>query len=262
MRALRDDRGFTMIELMVSMFVSILVVGALSLLFVESNNSSLASQRLISRYSILEQQMERIRETVKQYGFSALALSTAPSAGVNSPLAVDPTNPDDFISGTGCAQAFTVESNYNLTTEAFPSTQKVADNPEPLLVNGCTVAGTAISGGQLAAVKCADLSNGTTYADPLTAGAYPSCGTVVTAGDPYATISTFVTQTTTAGCNTALSGSCGADVRRVILAVTLSSQATDIGANYPAYATTMIANPVASNQSNTASGLKLLGVIS
>ena len=34
------------------------------------------------------------------------------------------------------------------------------------------------------------------------------------------------------------------------------------GANYPAYSTTRFANPVASNQTNTASGLKLLGLIS
>lgn len=250
-----------MIELMVSMFISLIVVGALSLLFVESNRSSVASQRLISRYAILEQQMERIRQTVKQSGFSALALSTPPSNGINSPLALDPTNPDDFISGTGCAQAFTVESNYNVTTESFPSSQKIADNPEPLVVNGCTVASTVISGGLLGPVQCSDLTNGMTYPDTLTAGTYPACSTIVPPGDTYATINTFVTQTTTAGCNAPSQVSCGADVRRVILAVTLSSQATDIGANYPAYATTMFANPVASNQSNVASGLKLLGLI-
>lgn len=237
-----------MIELIVAIFISIVVIGALALMFVKSTDSSLASQRQISRFSVLEQQMDRIRGTVKQYGFTALALTSAPTAGVTP--STDPTNPNDFVSGSSCAQTFTVESNYNLTTELFPTGQTVADSPESLLVNGCTVGGNAISGGQLAPVQYADLATGTTSAS------LPS-------GDPYATVYTYVTQTNTAGCNNLLvNGTCTGDVRRVILAVVLNSQATDPGANYPAYSTTLFANPVASNQTNTASGLKLLGLIS
>jgi hypothetical protein len=226
----------------------LVVIGALALMFVQSGDSSLASQRQISRFSLLEQQMDRIRGTVKQYGFAALALTSSPSAGITP--SADPTNPNDFVSGSGCAQTFTVKSNYNLTTEGFPTGQTVADSPESLLVNGCTVGGITISGGQLSPVQYVDLTTGTGY------GAVAS----LPAGDPYATVDTYVTQTTTAGCNTSL-GSCTGDVRRVILAVVLNSQTTDIGANYPAYSTTLFANPVPSDQTNTASGLKLLGVI-
>ncbi len=239
-----------MIELIIAIFISITVIGALALMFVQSSDSSLSSQRQITRFSILEQQMDRIRGTVKQFGFAALALTSAPSAGTTP--SADPTNPDDFISGSGCAETLTVKSNYNLTTESFPTGQTVADSPESLIVNGCTVGGTAISAGQLAPVQYADLATGMTY----------SASASLPAGDPYATIHTYVTQTTTAGCNTNLVGGCSGDVRRVILAVILNAQTTDLGANYPGYSSTVFANPVPSDQPNTASGLKLLGVIS
>src|SRR5436305_1822304 len=158
--------------------------------------------------------MERIRQTVKQYGFSALALSSAPGTATDSPLPANPANPDDFVSGSACGQTFQVQSNYNNTSEPFASATTIADNPEPLLVNGCTVSGPGISDGQLPPVQYVDLATGTT------SSAAPSA-------DPYDTVYTFVTQTTTAGCNTSLGGSCANDVRRVILAVLPVRAASD-----------------------------------
>jgi type II secretory pathway pseudopilin PulG len=246
-----DEHGFTMIELVLSMFVVTVMLGVLALMFVQSHDSSFASQREISQLSVLQQQVERIRQTVKQYGFASLALTSAPAGPTDSPLPANPTNPNDFVSGSGCSEAFQVQSNYNNTGESFASSQTVADNPESLLVNGCTVGGNSISGGQLAPVQYADLTTGSTYASVSS----------VPAGDPYATVYTFVTQTSTAGCNTALGGSCTGDVRRVILAAVLDHAATDIGPSYPTYTTTMFGNPIASNQPTNASGLRILGLI-
>lgn len=245
---LREEHGMSMVELVVAIFIVTLVIGALADLFVQSNDSSYSSQRLLSRVSILQSQIERVRRVADQYGFSGVALTSAPGAATDTPLPRDPTNPDDFVSGSGCSRTFTVLSNYNLTTEAFPTSQTVADSPEPLLVNGCTVSGNAISGGQLAPVQYADLSTG-------------AVSSTAPAGDPYATVYTFVTQTTMAGCNSSL-GSCTGDVRRVIVAVVLNRQAADLGTNYPAYATTVFSNPTASDQANQASGLRILGLIS
>jgi type II secretory pathway pseudopilin PulG len=236
--------GFTMIELVVSIFIVIIVMGALSALFVTSNDSSFASQRELSQLSVLQQQIEHTRQVVKEYGFSALALTSTPNQPTDSPLPLNPTNPDDFVSGTGCSEAFTVESNYNSTSESYPTSEKIADNPEPLLANGCN----SISGGQLAPVQYVDLTTG------ATSSSAPS-------SDPYGTVYTFVTQTTAVGCNTSLSGGCTGDARRVILAVILKRTAADIGPSYPTYSTTVLTNPVASDQTANASGLRILGLI-
>jgi type II secretory pathway pseudopilin PulG len=244
------EAGFTMIELVVAIFLVVVVMGALSALFVASNDSAFSSQRELDAVSVLQAQTERIHQTVAQYGFSAIALTAAPAGPTDSPLPSDPTNPQDFVSGTGCSEGFTVQSNYNLTGESFPTSNKIADNPEPMLVNGCTVSGNAISGGQLAPVQYADLSTGAIY----------SSSASVPSGDKYATVYTFVTQTTAVGCNTAL-GSCTGDARRVVLAVLMNHSAADIGASYPTYATTVFANPIASDQTTTASGLRILGLI-
>jgi Tfp pilus assembly protein PilV len=241
--------GFTMIELIVAMFLAILVIGATSLLFVNSSDSSLASQRQYSVVSVLQQQMERIRDTIDAYGFNALALTSTPGTAASS---TNPTNPDAFVTGSGCSATFTVQANYNSTTESFSSGSSIPDDPEPLVVNGCTVAGTAISGGQLTPIQYADLATGSVV----------SSLSSILSGDPYATLYTFVTQTTEAGCSSTAANACGADARRVVIAAVLSAAATDIGANYPTYSTTVFTNPVATDAPNSSSGLRVLGVIS
>jgi len=257
---LADADGFTLIEVLVAIVMVVLVFAGLALLFAEANDSSLASQRQISRLTILEQQIEKVRDTVSEYGFSALALSGNPAAPTDGgTLPANPTDPDDFITSSGLSsEAFLVESNYNNTPEGVISTSP--STGEPLLAPV-----TGVTGGQVAPVQCADLSTGTTYADPASGATYPSCSTIVPSGDPYSTVYTYVTQATAAGCNTAL-GSCGSDVRRVVVAAVNyapgPSSRNDLGPTAPTYATTIITNPAASNQATTASGLKILGLIS
>jgi type II secretory pathway pseudopilin PulG len=237
-----------MIELVVAVFLSAIVIGALSELFVISNDSSFSNQRQLSATAVLQQQMEQIHQTVAQYGFSAVALTSAPAGPTDSPLPTDPTNPDDFVGSSGCAETLTVESNYNLTSESLPSGDTLS--PESMLVNGCTVSGNAITGGQLAPVQYKDLSTGTLY----------SSSSSVPSSDPYAAIYAFVTQTTAVGCNTAL-GSCTGDARRLVVAVLMHKVANDIGPSYPIYATSVFTNPVPSDEPTSASGLRILGLI-
>jgi hypothetical protein len=172
-------------------------------------------------------------------------------------LPLNPTDPNDFVGGSGCSETFTVQSNYNLTSESFPSSsQTIGDNPEPLLINGCTVSGNSISGGQLIPVQYKDLSTGTMYSS-VSSIPRDSANFV----DPYASIYIYVTQTSAVGCNTSL-GSCTGDARRVIVAVLLSHRTNDVfTTNYPTYATTVLVNPTASNQPSKASGLRVLGLI-
>jgi type II secretory pathway pseudopilin PulG len=252
--------GFTLVEVLVSMMMVVIVFSALAVLFATANDSSLASQRQESRLLIVQQQIEKVRTVVLQYGFAALALSTNPSAPSDSPLPANPTDPNDFITGSGTtSEAFLVESNYNGTSAGV-----IAGTPatgEPLMAPV-----TGVSGGQISPVQCTDVSTGTTYPDPLTGGTYPACSGVVPSGDPYAMVSTYVTQASTAGCNTLLTGSCAGDVRRVIVAVVFHNTAyggtrKNLGPNTPTYSTTVFSNPVASNQTAQASGLRILGLI-
>ena len=83
--------------------------------------------------------------------------------------------------------------------------------------------------------------------------------TSVAAGGATATIWTFVTKATI-GCNSVL-GACAADdARRVIVAAKLSSIGNgrrNTGPNNPIYLSTVIANPVPSNQSNSSTGIRI-----
>lgn len=244
---LRSSDGFTLIEVMVALFVVLAVIGALALVFASNDNSSLAAQQQISRLSVLEQQIEKVRNVVSQYGFSALALNGNPSAPSDSPLPIDPTDPNDFVTGHGTSnEAFLVETNYNDTSEGvLPDTPS---SGEPLLDPN-----TGSSGGQVSPVQCVDLSS---------PGSASSCSALAAGTDPYVTVYTYVTQTNTVGCKT--STGCTGDARRVIVAALLhhpGSSSRNIGPNTPTYSTVVLTNPLASDYPASASGLRVLGLI-
>jgi type II secretory pathway pseudopilin PulG len=183
-RKLTSSEGFTLIEVMAALFLVLAVIGALALVFASNDNSSLASQLQISRLSVLQQQIEKARNVVSQYGFGALALNAEPAAPTASPPPNDPTDPNDFITGYGTGnEAFLVESNYNNTAEGV-----ISDTPttgEPLLDPN-----TGSAGGQVSPIQCVDLST----------GGSSSCSALASGSDPYATVYTYVTQTNTVGC--------------------------------------------------------------
>jgi hypothetical protein len=74
---------------------------------------------------------------------------------------------------------------------------------------------------------------------------------------------TYVTQTGAVGC--AVSDGCNGDARRVIVAAVLHNPSSptrrNIGPNAPTYSTTVLTNPVASDQPNRANGLWVLGLL-
>jgi type II secretory pathway pseudopilin PulG len=247
-RSLRSTGGFTIVEVLAALMMVLLVLGALALFFANNNDSSLASQREISQLSVLQQQIERVRDVVSQYGFGALALNAEPSAPSASPLPNNPKDPNDFITGYGTgSEAFLVENNYNNAAEGV-----LSDTPstgEPLLDPN-----TGAAGGQISPLQCVDLATGN----------QASCGSLASGSNPYATVYTYITQTSTVGCAGA-TGSCSGDARRVIVAAVVqnpvASARRNIGPNTPTYSTTVITNPVASDQSNQASGLRFLGYV-
>jgi type II secretory pathway pseudopilin PulG len=245
---MRASEGFTMIEVLAALFVVLAVIGSLALVLASNDSSSLASQLQVSRLSVLQQQMEKVRNVVSQYGFSALALNANPSAPTDPLLPSDPTDPNDFITGHGTSsEAFRVESNYNNTSEGvLPDTPSTG---EPLLDPN-----TGSSGGQVSPVQCVDLASPTSPA---------SCSALASGTDPYATVYTYITQTSTVGCKT--SSGCTGDARRVVVAVLLhhpgAPNSRNIGPNTPTYSTVVITNPLASDYPSSASGLRILGLI-
>jgi type II secretory pathway pseudopilin PulG len=238
--------GFTLIEVMAALFVVLAVIGSLALMLASNDNSSLASQLQVSRLSVLQQQIEKVRGVVSQYGFSALALNADPSAPTDSSLPKDPTDPNDFITGHGTTgEAFLVENNYNNTSEGLINSATVG---EPLMDPV-----TGASTGQVSPVQCIDLSSPSSSS---------SCSTLASGTHAYATVYTYITQTTTVGCKT--TNGCTGDARRVIVAVLLhhpASPSKDLGPNTPTYSTVVITNPLASDYPTSASGLRILGLI-
>jgi type II secretory pathway pseudopilin PulG len=216
-----------MIEVTVAMLLVTLMVAGLGGLFITGNHSSLASQRQINLLEVAQAQIEQVRQTVKQYGFSTLALNAYPADPTHSPLPSSPSDPNDFLVNNGTSSAsYLIEQNYNSTSHGQISIAPA--NGEPLEV---------------------DTTNGRIA--PKT--------TSVAAGSDTATVWTYVTKATV-GCVSSL-GACAADdARRVIVAArlkTIGNGRQDLGPNKPVYLTTIISNPVPSNQPNNAIGLRL-----
>lgn len=216
-----------MIEVIVAILLVTVAVTAVGNLFINANDSSLASQRQVNLLEVAQSQIESVRQTVKQQGFPALALNAYPANPTDAVLPTDPSDPNDFLVANGTAAAsYRIEQNFNLTSLGQISIAPT--NGEPLEV---------------------DTTNGRIA--PKTTG--------VAAGSSTATVWTYVTKATV-GCVAAL-GACAADdARRVIVAVKLDTVANarqDVGPNKPVYLTTIVTNPLPSNQPNSAIGLRL-----
>jgi prepilin-type N-terminal cleavage/methylation domain-containing protein len=236
----RREEGFTMIEVMISMLVASFVTAMALVLINTDTQGSLASQRQAQLLSVAQQQIEQIRQMVKQSGFSSLAISGSnasssytpppdpvfPHTSITDPKR-DPVSPDDFIQGytTSSASLLIMETYHDETSG--------------------TIAGTPTTGEQL----LFDAANGKVQ---------PMSTNVSVGGSATATVWRFVTQRTET-CNTALSGSCTGDSRRVVVAVRLdnATSSQNIGPNTPIYMTTVVDNPVPSNAPSQGNGLRI-----
>ncbi|MEA2298333.1 MAG: hypothetical protein QOF77_1269 [Solirubrobacteraceae bacterium] len=234
-----DERGFTLVEVLVAMLISLVVIAAMTTTFVQNSDSSLAGQRQAQLYSVAQQQIEKVRAIVSQYGFTALAQSAKPLAPTDATLPTSPTDPNDFIvNWSSAAPSYLIEANYNHTTDG--QIANAPTNGEPLEIDTTTPG---------------RVTTKTT--------AVPVAG----AGGATATVYTYVTQATvpcltraTAFANTSVPTTCSADdVRRVTVAAVLDNSTTSksIGPNTPVYLSTVFSNPVPSNQPQSSIGLRL-----
>jgi len=231
-----DERGFTLVEVIVAMVVALLVIGAAASGFARNSDSADAAQLQSELLTVAQQQIEKVHSIVTQYGFDALALNATPPTPTDAVLPTDPTDPDDFIRNHSSASpSFLIETNYNATGGGQISSV-VSNNGEPLEI---------------------DTTNGRIA--PTVASNPADVNTQVAVGSGTATVYTFVTQATVP-CNTTVLGGCAAsDVRRVIVAVRTNTAtgAKQIGPNAPVYISTVFSNPIPSNQPSSATGLRL-----
>jgi prepilin-type N-terminal cleavage/methylation domain-containing protein len=225
----RDERGFTLIEVMVAMLVTLVVIGAMASGFVRNNDSALAGQRDDQLLSLAQQQIEAAHKIVSRYGFAALAMTSTTAAPTDAVLPSNPTDPNDFVKNyNGATPTLLIENNYNQTGLGQISNAPAAG--EPLEID-------AVNGKVTPKVTGVSVGSSTTTA----------------------TVYTYVTKATIP-CNTTVLGGCAADDgRRVTVAVALnnSSGGKSIGPNAPVYLSTIYSNPIPSNQPSSASGLRV-----
>jgi type II secretory pathway pseudopilin PulG len=238
-----EERGFTIIEVLAATLMLLAAAAAALTIITAGEHSSETGQRQTALLSVAQQQIEQIRQVVKQSGFDALAIATptcsplpgcaySPAPDSTWPVGHDPTNPDDFINGYSTASpTFWVAEDYHNFTSASPTV--VANSPsagEPLMFSS--------SGGIQAVSTSVPAGSGLT-----------------------ATVWRYITQRTEV-CVASL-GSCATDSRRVVVAVRLNNAAGQpvLKPNTPVYLTAVIDRSSPSNAPNQGNGLRIgLGI--
>lgn len=263
MRRIRATRlaaqdGLTLIEVMIGMAVTILIVAAVAIGMVVNNGSALGVQRQAQVLAILQSRIEYVHqlliETYASKGFAAISLSANPAKPSHSTLPSNPSDPNDFILGweagyntaSGGGEEFRIEKNYNHTSEG--TIQPGESGHERLQVD--------TTNGKVTPVVYLDMSTGTVYTSEASLPAGHLFATVNT----YVTLTEAVTPTSSTSCpSTSGTGSNASDARRVIVAARLSSPGSrpEAGSLTPQYATTLLTNPIPSNQCQAASGLHI-----
>jgi type II secretory pathway pseudopilin PulG len=259
-RALGSEQGLTLIEVLIGTMIMVAIAAAMAMGLINNEESALATQRQAQVVTVLQDRTEWVRQLLRESytskGFSAVALTQNPAKGEQSSLPSNPPDPNDYIThyggsgyttagASGTPEGFRIEKNYNNIGEE--------------LVKGATSDGETLE---------VDPTNGkvppVSYVDLLTGKSFTS-EAEVPAGHPYAIVNTYVTVakevvssaesscTTTAG-----TGSNSNDARRVIVAARIHpSGPSNADVSTPQYATTLLTNPIPSNQCQSSTGLEV-----
>jgi prepilin-type N-terminal cleavage/methylation domain-containing protein len=268
---LRDERGFTLIEVMMAAVMLVAIIGAASALFIHGNDSSIAVQRQSQLISVADQQIEMIRQDVKTEGFNRLAMSGVPVAlpsgfpntSIDSTTKADPSSFALSLTGCGASnEEYLIESNYDNTAENQPKNPQNTTASGVTPFSGCTNTTTQVgepleilSNGfvppQQASVT---VGSDTAVVDTYVTDSYVGCNSGGFSGCPTVTsdtvsCSTWPTTTTSTACG---------DARRVTVAVVLNDHGRfDTGPSAPVYVSSVFTNPTPSNTPTNSIGLTL-----
>ncbi len=264
------ERGFTLIEVVVAMFILVFVVAAGSVLFTQGELSSSGTVTESQLIGVADQQLETIREEVKTQGFDALAMTSAPTPSTATPLLSDASvkiqsSPNYFLStSTGCgssAEGFAIEENYDNSLSGPASgvdgwsnctdTSSFVAEPLEVLASGFVTPSQTVS-----------IPNGPTVTvDTYVTDTYVGCAnnSTYTSSCPTVNTSSGVVSGCTWPTTTTASTTCS-DARRVIVAVVPPAPANgkfQIGGATPVYESTIFTSPTPSNAPGGTTGLTL-----
>ena len=121
-RRLSDERGFSLIELLVAMVL--LTIGLLAAVRILDGSATaiLAAQRHEQAVSLGQREIERLHA----YSYADLDLSSLPTPGTSGTVAgesyaANPRNPNYWLSGTGTSMRLLVKTDYNNTASTTPA---------------------------------------------------------------------------------------------------------------------------------------------
>jgi type II secretory pathway pseudopilin PulG len=212
----RDERGFTLIEVLVAGLVIVIGMIALAGVLIGAQNQASADVQQNQLINVADQQIEQVRGAVGTQGFLALGMSAVPSAQSTAKVRSTWFDPQNFVEG-GC---FEIANNYDAVNVAANAAAPYGTAPtgftpwsscnaqsEPLqtLTSGAIVQEAGTSVGQCTGSG----GTGTAIASPCWTKLNSSCtatGTYVITGVPACavTVYTFVTDTYV-GCGGATS---------------------------------------------------------
>ena len=228
---LRDERGQSIVEVLVGLAIAVVAVGLTSVLMLSGTAASKGSQREVQVLGLAQRQIDEVRGLARQYGFASLSLTSAPPATGAAAATVPrtPSDPESLVLGSAAAPG--------LFTALDPTDTSAGQ-----------LAGTPATGESLVVGSQTDVSGATVAprVDHLQTG--------VTSGDLTATVYRYVTDVP----GTCTSGAACRDARRVTVAVVPARVAGDsLSRKLPVWLSAVITAPVPTTQLQGARGLSL-----
>jgi prepilin-type N-terminal cleavage/methylation domain-containing protein len=282
-----DQRGFTLVEVMVAALVLVIAFTALAAVFIGGQNESSSTVEEAQLINVADQQIEQVRAATANAGFGNLALTATPTAP-SAPTSVGQTwsTPNSFVEGSsasGCGTTgfdFEIANNYDSVTTsgsgpygATPTNfvpWASCSQGEPLEVvssglinvqnNNTPPTGTPTSCSSATIYSPCQVLVGNTTLDVYTyvTDSYVGCATGTSSSAACPTINStgsVKTSSCTFPSSVTSSTPC-ADARRVTVAVVPMLSHT-LARLTPVYVSTVFTNPTPSSSQQSAVGLTL-----
>ena len=216
-----DERGFTLIEVIVAALILVIAFTALAAVFINGQNESSAAVEQSQLVNVVDQQIEQVRAQVNNSNFDALGLAAAPTVAAQFALGGTPTtvestyeDPDAFgFTSSSSTACFDVNQDYdnaqaaNFATETPPqftqwSNCSTYGEPVVLLGSSAMIRQGTLSMGASVDPNGGTLPNGVATQPCPTGGSgttYSPC--FAEFNSTYVNVYTFVTDTYV-GCGT------------------------------------------------------------